>query len=165
MSIATLAKRHADRIYGATMSDTICGHERESLRWALNLPNHPIRAFGALSFSEAKRRAPTTAHANALSSVHDPEKLAEIIAELIRESPKEDAVVIAPNRSFQRTPSRLDWVMYWDRDHGGTIQVKSPCGPDDPDTSKLLTMQQARAFASKLLDGMTASDIANMIGA
>jgi hypothetical protein len=68
-----------------------------------------------------------------------------------------------PTRIAERTPSRLDYVVYWDRDHGGTIRIKPPCNPDDPDMSKVLTMQQARAFVLKLLDKPSDQNIERML--
>jgi hypothetical protein len=146
---------------GRIMSDTICGHERESLHRALK--TKATFETGWRPFTMGGRISPNESYNEALTAIDDPDKLAEIIAQLIRENPKEDVVVIAPNRSLHRTPSRLDWVVYWDRNHGGTIQVKPPCGPNDPDTSKLLAMPQARALASKLLDNPTEQDIERML--
>ena len=147
------------------MNDTICGHERESLRWALK--TKALLETGWRPFTMGGRISPNESYNEALTAIGKPDKLAEIVAELLRICTRADVIVFSPSSNgiiTGRTPSRLDYVVYWDRDHGGTILVKSPCSPDDPDTSKLLTMQQARSFAQALLDGMTASDIANMIG-
>jgi hypothetical protein len=132
------------------MSDPLCGHNRESLRWALATKSS-IES-GNIPFTMGGRLSGYQPHLDAFDAIGNPEKLAEIVAELLRKCTSADVVVIAPNRSLHRTPSRFDYVVYWDRDHGGTIQIKRPCEADADDSSKLLVMQQARAFARHLLD-------------
>jgi hypothetical protein len=121
------------------MSKTICGHDRETLRWALQLPEHPIRAFDALTFSEARRRAPSDAHVAALYAAHDPAKLAAIIAELARERG-----VSAERVDFdKRFESLANVAIFVDN---GAIAIETG------DALHTLTMTQGRAFALKLLD-------------
>jgi hypothetical protein len=132
------------------MSDPICGHDRESLRWALGIKSS-IES-GDIPFTMGGRLSGYHPHLDALAAIGNPEQLAEIVVELLRKCTSADVVVIAPNRSLHRTPSRLDYVVYWGRDHGGTIQIKPPREADADDSSKLLVMQQARAFARHLLD-------------
>lgn len=141
------------------MNPKICGHDRDHLRWALRAGEWP-----AFNWADRELQARYDAH----EATTDPDKLAEIAAELLRECTGADVVIFSPVPGMGgivagRTPSRLDYVVYWDRNHGGTIQVKPPCSPDDPDMSKLLVMQQARDFVLKLLDKPSEQCLARML--
>lgn len=148
------------------MSTKICGHDRDHLCWALNMKatiesgHIPFTMGGRLSGDDRKNEA--------FDAICKPDKLAEIIAELIRKCTVSDVVIFSPVPGTGgivagRTPSRLDYVVYWDRDHGGTIQIKPPRSPVDSDMSKVFTMQQARAFILELLDTPSEQDIERML--
>ena len=138
------------------MSTEICGHDRYDLRIVLNVQSVLDR--------ECPRFVPGNAQQlRAHMAICEPDKLVEIAAELLRERTSREVVIFSPVPGTGgivagRTPSRFDYVVYWDRNHGGTIQIKPPCSPDDPDMSKVFTMQQARAFVLKLLDSPSEQD-------
>ena len=147
------------------MSTEICGHDRDHLRWALNMKS--TVESGHIPFTMGGRLAGDDRKNDVFGAVCNPDKLAEIVAELLRKCTSREVVIFSPVPGTGgivagRTPSRLDYVVYWDRDHGG-IQIKPPRNPDDPDMSKVFTMQQARAFLLKLLDSPSEQDIERML--
>jgi hypothetical protein len=78
-------------------------------------------------------------------AIDDPAKLAELMAMGLRARTYGDAIVVAPNRSSNRTPSRRDYVVYWDGERGGMIRVKMPCGTGTGEPLRRLNMSEARA--------------------
>lgn len=134
------------------MPDTkICGHDREALRKALEFAN-------ALDLDGISRGwpQPDSTHGALLFDIHDPAKLAAIIAELLRERG-------VPDLSASEFADVLEVRV---RAHGEQIMIARRL----PDMHKiggpLLDMPQARAFALALLDApnATAQDIEQMIG-
>lgn len=134
----------------------ICGHERETLRRALEFANSSNLDKVSRGWSR-----PHDYEGLVLFDVHDPAKLAAIIAELFTDH---------------------DWHVY-DDDPGDDLRLPAAevfvddasigmhlyeswfdCQGEPPFTS--LTMPQARAFALRLLDATTATaqDIERMIG-
>lgn len=118
----------------------ICEHDWNTLNCALRFDGDP---------KDFVRR--NAADGETFWSTRDPAKLARMMAGLLQNKFGASVVIIAPNRSLHRTPSRLEFVVYWDNDHGGTIQIKPPCGHNDIDMSRVLGMPQARALLLKWL--------------
>lgn len=164
------------------MNDTICGHERNLLRSRLiaaKLRDEGIDVDGNATYRRkllierghdaAKIEASAVKCAIVDAVISDPDELAEIVAELTRKCG-------LPVLGFNETSS-------WPFASVGVVDLNEPSASiasgsklgirvetvHVPNNETLkngkLTMQQARSFASKLLDGMAASDIANMIGA
>jgi len=120
--------------------DLICGYKKYVLRWALD-PN----GGQTCNASDSVRR-------ETWGVTRDAQTLAEILAEVLREHVQCGVLIVALELHWNPTPSRRDYVVYWDRDHGGTIQVKTPCDDNADDYSRLLTLPQARAFVLALLN-------------
>jgi hypothetical protein len=64
------------------MHTTICGHEREVLLWALKMKR--TLESGHIPFTMGGRISSRESHNDALTAISMPEKLAEIVAELLR---------------------------------------------------------------------------------
>lgn len=127
------------------MPDTkICGHDRAALRKALEFAN-------ALDLDGISRGwpQPDSTHGALLFDIHDPAKLAAIIAELLRE--RGLSVKTDPQYDCQ-------WLVFADEYDAVSIVA--------PRFAKAITMPQARAFALALLDApnATAQDVERMIG-
>ena len=127
--------------------DAICGHDRALLRWALLL---------AIEVDQGKTRIETRSSGGrwaprpvVYQSVHDPAKLAAIIAELLRERG------IDAGSGEDVAPIRVESCF-------GRIEfIESP-----EKLSLILKMDQCRRLALALLDApsATAQDIERMIG-
>lgn len=133
------------------MTQSICGHDRETLRRALEFAN-------SSNLDDVSRSWPSPIDVDGaiLYNVHDPAKLAAIIAEPILASGVVDLseVEFAPLCECRiRAQGDIIAIVY--RFVGA---YKLGC--------KLLTMPQARAIALRLLDAPTATaqDIERMIG-
>jgi hypothetical protein len=139
------------------MTTPICGHDRETLRYAMRLVNEydvsddaPLRCI-PMPLYEACR------------ALRIPAKLAAIIAELMRGCGA-NAASYPSKFNWDASGYSTDWGIYWDtmivRDgrmmivHCMLIRMQE------------LTMPQARTFALRLLDtpNTTAADIECMIG-
>jgi hypothetical protein len=125
----------------------ICGHDRETLQWALAISRETDvgKTVLVLAGHRQGKHAKVIAH----DAVHDPAKLAAIIAELLR--------------SYDvgaGCHATADGIMLWEprtiNGHGRLLGKQSA----------QLTMPQARTFALRLLDAPTATaqDIERMIG-
>jgi hypothetical protein len=118
------------------VSATICGHDRETLRWALHEwrdHEHDAKLMArGIDFLFTSRERLV-----AISEAGDPAKLAAIIAELL-----------------------AAWPMFESWEAAGFIFIGTKAN------STGYTMPQARAFALALLDSpeTTAQDIERMIG-
>lgn len=120
--------------------DAICGHDRETLRWALNQREQTEQ------FSVSDIPAPSGGK-GAFEVICDPAKLAAIIAELLRErgiaqhyDPNMPAWAIDVEAD-QLQPNKPIYVSAYEPDKTGPIP-----------RMRWLTMPQARAFALALLD-------------
>lgn len=139
---------------------TICGHDRETLRVAITRVSSAASsatkaAYAMIWLRHAERANVVGPEHRAFDDVHDPAKLAAIIAELMRE--RGASVWHGPDE--KREPSPTDYVLYI-IDAG--IRVYSPLGPRQ--WQKQFDMPQARTFALALLDApATAQDIECMI--
>jgi hypothetical protein len=140
---------------------TICGHDRETLQWAMeswiaiDKGNIAVYAYGT------KRCRPS--RSRAFDDLNDPAKLAAIIAELLRGCGV-NAASYPSKFNWDASGYSTDWGIYWDtmivRDgrmmivHCMLIRMRE------------LTMPQSRTFAIALLDAptLTAQDIERMIG-
>ena len=125
------------------MTATICGHDRETLQWALQ---HWERCGGLGGFDAVRRG---DAYCDAWRAIQDTAKLAAIIAELLRE--RGLSVKTDPQYDCQ-------WLVFADEYDAVSIVA--------PRFAKAITMPQARAFALALLDApnATTQDIERMIG-
>jgi hypothetical protein len=119
------------------MTTPICGHDRETLRWALRAGEFP-----AFNWADRALQARWDAH----ESVTDPTKLAYIIAELL-------CAASGLTVGVQGVEDLLG--------QGVLLALVAPMRP-----VLRVTMPQARAFALALLDApnATAQGIERMIG-
>ena len=122
----------------------ICGHERGTLRQTLrdivNVPN--MLGIAQFAFDAAHCDSLTAPHSARVLELHDPVKLAAIIAELMRER----GILVGANNEIGQ-PDRIAW----------DFPTEAP--------SRTWTMSQARAFAFALLDAssLTTQDIERLI--
>lgn len=131
---------------------TICGHERSELQRALEFANSSNLDAILRDWSR-----PNDATGALLHDVHDPAKLASIIAELLRERGHE----------IETNPIRFEEVMHKDAVRvwtvNDTIRVEAKTRGSVYDyVMQSLSMPQARAFALRLLDSPE-TDIERMI--
>ena len=123
----------------------ICGHDRETLRRVLEFANSSNLDARSRDWSR-----PNDANGALLYDVHDPAKLAAIIAELMRER---GVVACIENGAVYI---------------GGPPCIRVQLGDGYANDSRwhTLTMPQARAFALRLLEATTATtqDVERMIG-
>lgn len=136
-------------------TDKICGHERETLRWALELPKHPMPVFDSLAVSEARRRAPTDAHVFALNAIHDPAQRSAILVSLVR------SANIDANMSNVRTQpwkAQTNFHVYYGFDNDETIIHRRV---DDKWAETRMYPDKCRAFILALLDSR---DVKRTIG-
>jgi hypothetical protein len=131
------------------VSATICGHDRETLRWALRAGEWP-----AFNWADRDLQARYDAH----EAVTDPAKLAAIIAA----STQDRGIVDLSEADF----APIDECRVCVQDGGAILCVVWRQKGAHKIGVKRLTMPQARAFALRLLDSttVTAQDIARMIG-
>jgi hypothetical protein len=135
--------------------DTICGHDRNALRKALEFAN-------ASSLDEISRGwpRPDAGVGALLFDVHDPAKLAAIIVKLAVEGGRfglVDYASVAELDDDMHTIGAYPW-------HPSTVSIHIQYM--DVDRTFTLNMPQARAFALALLDApnATALDVERMIG-
>lgn len=141
------------------MTAAICGHDRETLRSALEFANS-----SNLDAVSRKWPRPDNASGALLYDIHDPAKLAAIIAELLC-----TCGIVASTRMRKPGESLTIWVNSLPNSYHpnesqmvcirpGNSCALEPCHD--------LSMPQARTFALTLLDSpqVTAKDIERMIG-
>lgn len=134
--------------------ELICGHELEVLKWALSL--HATGVDTGIAADIDRRANGIAQRYYASEAIHDPAKLATIIAELLRErgvdvgnSPFNEFVVGSGYHQVG-VGTRMDIV--WIRENDGER------------IAHLLTLPKARAFALRLLDAPADADVQKLIG-
>lgn len=130
------------------LDTTICGHNREALRKALEFAN----ALDLDGISRGWPR-PDNAYGALLFDIHDPAKLAAIVAELVRERGIRAVIVDIGEHSLC----------------GNDVTIRIGDAPMIFTTESIVafrSMPQARAFALALLDApnATVQDVERMIG-
>lgn len=126
---------------------TLCGHERADLEWALRMTMAPTVVVSS------GLRSGKTAKGKAMDAIHDPAKLAELMAEELRR--RAVGVWLGPNE--ERAPEHGDVVMYA---FGKSVRAYSPLGPGS--WERQWTLPQARAALLRLMqlpEGTAAQDV------
>jgi len=137
----------------------ICGHDRETLQWALC---HEQRCGGLGGFDAVVRGDDSAA---AWRAIHNPTKLAAIIAELMRERGR--TVRFYDQHEHGELGSQCGDMVWIDKRYDPTmlhIHIETDSPPFE--LGRGIEIPQARAFALRLLDATTttAQDVERMIG-
>ena len=135
------------------MTNTICGHGRDVLIWVLSVHVRERCLMAPCELSETEAQS-------ASDAVHDPAKLAEMLAARGRELGFFVGIAVdmyCRGPIFGARSTSADSIKVWVRPVANEPSRSTDCDLDMP---------QARAFALALLDApnATAQDIERMIG-